>query len=342
MILTRPSLAAAAALALVTALVGCGGGGGGTSAAAGPPPGGPASHVRLARPEALVFDDDGDLYVSQLGGRVVEVTPAGRLKVVAGTGVNGYAGDGARAVAARLSDPNGLALDGDGNLLIADWGNDVIRRVDASGEITTFVRSAKLARPIGLAYQDGDLFVADTGKAAILRVDPAGTFSVVTEGVDAAYFAFDATGNLDFADFGHNSVGQIDRETLSSGRTDVISTLAGTGKAGFGGDGGPATAAELHGPYGVAIDAGDIYVSDSQNHRVRRIDPDGIITTVAGTGAPGWSGDGGSARRAELNVPAGLALDGKGNLYIADQRNNRVRRVDAATGVIATVAGNGR
>jgi sugar lactone lactonase YvrE len=147
--------------------------------------------------------------------------------------------------------------------------------------------------------------------------------------------AVDPGGNLFIADWGNHRVRRVDAET------GVITTVAGTVRKGFSGDGGPATSAELRFPFGVAVDgAGNLFIADSGNHRIRRVDAGtGIITTVAGTGDRGFQGDGGSATRAQLAGPQGLVVDGTGNLFIADRDNSRVRRVDAATGVITTVAG---
>src|ERR1700682_3475824 len=149
--------------------------------------------------------------------------------------------------------------------------------------------------------------------------------------------ALDASGNLYIADAGNARIRRVD---ASSG---IITTVAGSGTWGYAGDGGPATAAQLSGPYDVKLDgSGNLYVCDSNNNRIRRVDAvTGIISTVAGTGVAGFGGDGGAATNAQLNTPYGLAIDAAGNIYIADTANNRLRRVDAGTGVITTVAGNG-
>ena len=149
-----------------------------------------------------------------------------------------------------------------------------------------------------------------------------------------SYVAVDTAGNLYVSDFLANRVRKVDPE-------GVITTVAGTGAAGFSGDGGPAIAAELSFPTGIAFDGdGNLYLSDADNNRVRKVDPAGVITTVAGTGAPGFSGDGGPATAAELDAPAGLAVSADGRLYIADQGNDRVRRIER-DGVITAVAGGG-
>ena len=146
--------------------------------------------------------------------------------------------------------------------------------------------------------------------------------------------ALDAAGNLYIADTGNNRIRKVD----SAG---TISTIAGTGERGFGGDGGPAGGAQLDWPYGVATDAaGNLYITDTQNDRIRKVDSAGTISTIAGTGERGFGGDGGPAVQAQLQSPNGVALDGAGNLYIADTRNNRIRKVDSA-GTISTIAGTG-
>jgi sugar lactone lactonase YvrE len=298
-------------------------------------------HARLPGPSGLALDSHGNLYVSEFdGARVARITPGGRLTVVAGTGTPGYAGDGGRAVAARLAEPRGLALDADGNLAIADSGNDVIRTVDPAGRITTFTRARKVSDPIGVVFKGDDLYVADAGDNRVLRIRPSGSINEVARDVRPGYLLFDR-GNLVLSDSGHSTVIKIAAEEILKGRVGVVTAIAGTNKAGFTGDGGAATNAQLDSPSGIVRDSkGNVYVADTNNNRVRKIDPDGIITTVAGTGVQGFSGDKGPATSARLATPIGLAIDGVGNLYIADYGNNRVRRVDA-NGVITTVGGSG-
>ena len=145
----------------------------------------------------------------------------------------------------------------------------------------------------------------------------------------------DGVGNLFIADGGHDRIRKVD----SAG---VIASVAGTGESGFSGDGGPATAARLNYPIGVAVDgAGNLFIADLNNHRIRKVDSAGVITTVAGTGRYGFSGDGGAGTEARLQSPYGVAVDGAGNLFIADAGNERIRKVDSA-GVITTVAGTGQ
>ena len=238
----------------------------------------------------------------------------GIINSVAGSGVSGYSGDGGSALAAQLSGPSGVAFDASGNMYIAEEANHVIRKVDAqTGTISTI---AGLGRFAG--------FAGDGGPAAAARL-----FAPKDVAIDNA-------GNLYIADSWNVRIRKIDAVT------GFISTVAGDGIAGFSGDGGPATSAHLGFPTGVKLDAaGNIYIADSENNRIRKVDPSGIITTIAGTGVAAFSGDGGPATAAALSFPIQPALDAAGNIYIADYQNFRVRRIDAQTGIITTVAGNG-
>ena len=226
----------------------------------------------------------------------------------------GYGGDGGPAASAALDSPAGVAADAAGNLFIADTGNHRVRRVDAAtGVITTVAGTGTFG------------YAGDGGPAtsAALAIPSA--------------VAVDAAGNLFIADAGNSRVRRVDAAT------GVITTVAGTGAPGYGGDGGPATGAALNDPSGWRWTPRATCSSPTRaTSRVRRVDAaTGVITTVAGTGAAGYGGDGGPATAAALNYPAGVAVDAAGNLFIADTYNHRVRRVDAATGVITTVAGTG-
>ena len=240
--------------------------------------------------------------------------PAFVISTVAGSGAQGFGGDGDAATSAALNTPYDVAVDTSGNLFIADISNHRVRRVAAgTGVITTVAGN-------GVAGSSGD---GGAATSASLN-NPHGV-------------CFDLDGNLLIAESGGHRVRKV---ALSSG---FISTFAGTGVQGFDGDGGPATSARLSGPVFMAVDPiGNHFITDLQNHRVRRVSADsGVITTIAGNGIAGFSGDGGAATSASLHTPEGLALDLAGNLFIADHYNHRVRKVTAGTGVITTVAGDG-
>jgi len=327
-----------------------------------------ATDVAIAAPEDVAFDAEGNLYVSEFeGNRIDRIDEALGLQVVAGTGSSGYAGDGSLAIDADLSAPAGIAFDTEGTLLLADHHNGCIRMVETTGVIDRLwgtcgavgysgdggpALDAQLNDPIGIAIDgDGHLWIADELNGRIRRVNVDGSIETVAGGGTVkpanakdgtratklrlshpSYLAIDGSGNVYFSDFLENVVMRID---TSGG----VTRIAGTGKAGYSGDGGPATKAELSFPTGLALDgSGNLYISDAENNEIRMVDAEGIITTVAGTGEAGYSGDGGPAVEAQLQAPAGLAIDPSGELVIADQGNNLVRVVDGA-GVIKTIAG---
>ncbi len=262
----------------------------------------------LDDPSGVAINAAGDLFIADSGNNVVrEVTPAGIITTVAGTGAAGYTGDGGLATAATLNDPTGVAVDAAGDLFIADSGNNVIREVTPAGIITT---------------------IAGTGAAGYTGNGGLATNATLN---DPTGVALDAKGDLFIADSGNNVIREV-----SGGN---ISTIAGTGTAGYTGDGGSATTATLNDPIGVAVDVhGDLFIADSGNNVIREVSG-GTITTVAGSGTAGYTGDGGSATAATLNDPTGVAVDAKGDLFIADAGNNAIREVSGGT--ITTVAGTG-
>lgn len=299
----------------------------------------------------------------------VNSVDAQTIKTVAGNYSMGagFSGDGGDATLAQLSVPGGVAVDVSGNLYIADASNQVIRKVDAFGTITTFAGtsgvsgysgdggaavSAKLNLPYGVGTDpSGNVYIVDMNNSVIRKVNTLGVISTVAgnglsgfsgDGFDATNaqlnypsgIAIDASGNMFISDQGNNRV----RKVTSLG---IISTYAGTGLAGYSGDNGPALAADLSAPWGVALDAGgNLYIADMGNHAVRMVDGSLNIYSYAGIGIGGYSGDLGAASAAKLSHPCGVATDGAGNLFISDADNYVVRKVDALH-YITTYAGNG-
>ena len=304
-----------------------------------PADGGPALRAGLQAPRGVVVDGAGNLYIADPPShRIRKVDRAGRITTVAGNGVRGLSGDGGPATAAQLAFPHDVAVDAVGNLYIADTNNHRVRRVDLAGTITT---AARLDSPSGLAVDAaGNVYIAELWRHRVRKVDRAGAITSVAgtgargdsgDGGPATAarldrpddVAVDAGGNLYIADSSNGRIRKVDA-------AGTITTVAGTGTAGNSGDGGLASAAQIS-PNGVAVDAaGNVYIAELWRHRVRKVDAAGTITTVAGTGTAGDSGDGGPAAAARLSAPAGVAADTLGNLYIADSGNHRIRQVAVA------------
>ena len=293
------------------------------------------------------------------------------ISTAAGTGTAGSSGDGGPATGAQVNAPFGVTVDGAGNLYIADWLNNRVRKVDTAGVITTVAgtgardnwgdfgaaTAAALNGPDSVAVDSaGNIYIADSANNKIRRVDTSGIITTIAGTGSPGYngdgdalshnlsdpsgVAVDNKGNLYIADDGNHRVRKLE---LASG---TLSTVAGTGIGGFSGDGGPATSAQVYNPTHVTVDsAGNLYIADFSNNRIRKVNlSSGIITTVAGSETPnnqgGFSGDGGPATSAEFYHPAGVAVDSSGNLYIADALNKRIRKVDAS-GIVTTIAGGG-
>jgi len=268
----------------------------------------------LFLPTGVVADAAGNLYISDSSNnRIRRVDALTKLiSTVAGTGTSGYSGDGGLATDAMISNPAGIVIDGAGNLYFCDAGNQAIRRIDAvSKQITTVA---------GVATQQG--YTGDGAAATSAKLSQP-------EGL-----AFDPAQDLYIADTGNNVIRKI------SATTGFISTVAGTGVAGYSGDGSAATTATLNSPWGLAVGSdGALYIADMANNVVRKVSTVGTITTVAGNASMGYSGDGGVATSAQLHAPASVVFDPAGNLYIADSGNNRVRKVYASSQTILTITG---
>jgi uncharacterized protein (TIGR03437 family) len=271
----------------------------------------PAAGQVLLGPDGAAWDQSGNLFISDCSNnRVRKLTPDGNIVTVAGSGLQGFSGDGGIATAASLNCPIGLIFDSAGNLIIADTYNNRIRELRLDGTITTIAGN-------GDSVYSGD-GVSATNAALNLPAD----------------VALDANGNLYICEF----LGQRVRKVTTAG---IISTVAGNGVAGYSGDGGLATNATLNYPSGVGVDAAaNLYIADSSNNAIRKVSASGIIATLAGTGAAGFSGDAGPASKASLSYPTSVASDASGNLLVADNGNNRIRRI-APDGTITTFAGNG-
>ena len=324
--------------------------------------GGPATSATLNSPSGVAVDSAGNLFIADsFNNRIRKVDTGGTISTVVGTGAAGYSGDGGAATSAKVNIPGGFGFDKSGNLLIVDTGNHRIRKL-TNNIITTVAGSgtigyagddglatnANLSSPANVSVDKiGNLFIADGVNNRIRKVGTNGIITTVAGHIlnDGDYAtnatlgspygsAVDPLGNVYIADSLNNRIRKVDVN-------GIISTVVGNGVTTYSGDGGLATNASLSRPFGVALDtAGNLFVADGFNRRIRKVDTNGIIMTVAGNGSSGFSGDGGTATNAKISTPYGVTVDAAGNFFITDQSNRRIRKVDT-NGIISTVAGNG-
>lgn len=328
---------------------------------------GPAVAAELANPFAIAIDAAGNMYIADRGNnRIRKISTSGIISTVAGTGTGGYNGDNIPATTAQLYDPTGVATDGAGNVYVADKANNRIRKIDNAGIISTvagngvgmfsgdggIATNASLNTPRGIATDaTGNLFIADQANQCVRKVNTSGIITTVAGNTINGYsgdggpataasfrnpyaVAVDAAGNLYIADVDNARI----RKVSAAGMT---STVAGNGTNGYNGDWVQATNATLYEPTGIAIDNyGTLYIADAWNHRIRAVSNTGIISTVAGSGVAGFSGDGASAMSAQLNNPYGIAVSG-GYIYVADNTNNRIRSVTLPTSTKTLLTSDG-
>jgi uncharacterized protein (TIGR03437 family) len=334
--------------------------------------GGAAVSAQLALPAGITLDGSGNLIIAdQLNQRIRQVANGGgTITTIAGNGTAGFSGDGKSATAANLFNPFSVATDSSGGIYIDDSFNNVVRKV-SGGNINAFAGSnflgggysgdggrgvdAQLNQPFAVATDStGNVYISDTSNHRIRKVTTGGTISTYAgsngggtffgDGGPAIAARFntprglrvDAAGNLYICDSGNNRVRKV------SAADGTITTVAGNGTAGFSGDGGLAINAMLNRPLDVAVDAaGNLYIADYNNQRIRRVGANGVITSIAGNGRGAYNGDGGAATSASLNFPTGVAVDGAGNVYVADNANSVIRLLTPVAGTLGVPSVNG-
>ncbi len=302
-------------------------------------------------PGWIVMDSSGKMYVADSNNHRIRTISGGIVATVAGNGTAGYAGDSAAATAAELNSPGAVAVDKSGNLYIADTGNHVIRKV-ANGNITTIAgyggtygyqgdgglaTGALLYSPAGVIVDpSGNVYLSDSGNNLIRRIDASsGNITAVVGSKGTANSLSDPTG-LVLDNSGALYIADTNNHRVVKWANGKLTTIAGTGAKGFSGDGGLAVKAMLQYPRQLALDAaGNLYIADSTNSRIRKVTTDGTIVTIAGNGKATFAGDGGPGTSASLYFPRGVAVDGQGNVYIADTSNQVIRMLQPVAPVVS-------
>lgn len=338
-------------------------GGNGTSGSNGD--GGSALSAQIQYPSSVAVDSTGNIFFADdANARIRRITPSGLINTVAGNGTWGFSGDGGLATAAQFDGSSDITVDAAFNLYIADTNNNRVRKVDSTGTISTVAGSSSHGSDDGSAIAatfgargsltpdfDGNLFMADSDNHRVLKITTAGRISTIAgDGTDGysgdngpaaaaklgnpTGILFDRSGNLLIVDNAKSVIRKITP-------TGTITTVVGNGAWGYSGDEGPALKAQLNNPSGIAQDRiGNLYIADTNNNRIRKITADGIIKTIAGIGIPGNTGDGGPAKAARISYPRSIAVNSSGDVFIADETNFRIRKINAE-GIITTIAGNG-
>ena len=326
-----------------------------------------ATAAELAGPDGIAFDASGNFFIADNGNnRIRKVSTAGLISTYAGGTTTGY-GDGGLAINAQFNGPVWVTKDAVGNLYISDANANRVRKVNASGIISTYAgmetagstgdggpaSAAQLYYPYTTDFDNaGNFYVCDAGANVIRKVNPSGIISTIAGNPTSFGFGGDGgpatasvlNGPIDIKVDAQNRIyicDRINRRIRMIDTTGIITTIAGNGTSGYTGDGGQATAAELSSPHGIVFDAtGNLYFADANKCVVRKITPAGIISTIAGSGTYGFSGDSGPATLAKLAYPSSLAIDSAGNLFVSDEDNSCIRKIDAS-GTINTVIGTG-
>ncbi len=322
--------------------------------------GGPAVLAQFKGPYSLAADNAGNVYIGDWGNHAIRMmNTAGNISTIAGNGIPGYGGDGGPALNARIHVPTGMAVDNFGNIYIADHASHVIRKINSAGIISTIAGNgrpapfgssmgegglavtAQLYDPFDVAADNaGNIYIADAASNCIRKINSAGIITTIAgihfsggysgDGGPAASsrltapvsVAVDNAGNVYIADLGNHVIRKINT-------AGIIGTVAGNGTRGYSGDGGMATAASLNRPYEVVTDnAGNIYFAEESNHVIRKVNSAGIISTIAGTGTEGYTGDGGPAINAKLAIPQRITIDPAGNIYVSDLHHFTVRKIN--------------